>query len=76
MEQNTIDVTGLPESVVRDLRQLVATLRQNLANGSGPAYAQSAEEWSKAWREWIDSHTSRNPHFDDSREIIYAGRGE
>jgi hypothetical protein len=76
MEQITIDVTGLPDSVVRDLLQLVATLRQNLANGSRPAYELSPEEWSKEWRAWLASHTSRNPNFDDSRESIYAGRGE
>jgi hypothetical protein len=27
------------------------------------------------FREWVAQQTSHNPHFDDSRESIYFGRG-
>jgi hypothetical protein len=35
----TIDVSGLPESVVNDLRQLVGTLRTRLGTGRDPSSA-------------------------------------
>jgi chromosomal replication initiation ATPase DnaA len=34
------------------------------------------EERRAAMEEWINSHESRNPNMDDSRESIYEGRGE
>jgi predicted DNA-binding antitoxin AbrB/MazE fold protein len=48
---------------------------------SGPAITyppgfSSPEEWVKALREWAGSHSRVEHLVDDSRESIYAGRGE
>ncbi|MCI0376737.1 MAG: hypothetical protein L0215_03950 [Gemmataceae bacterium] len=37
---------------------------------------RSAPERAAAWREWVASHDSVTRVADDSRESIYAGRGE
>jgi len=36
-------------------------------NGAEVSY----EQWHKDFRAWVESHRSRNPDFDDSRESIY-----
>jgi hypothetical protein len=36
-------------------------------NGSEVSYQQ----WQGDFRAWVESHRSRNPDFDDSRESIY-----
>jgi hypothetical protein len=36
----------------------------------------SAEEWVAEFRAWAASHPTRTTVADDSRESIYAGRGE
>jgi hypothetical protein len=74
----TIDVTGLPEPVVQDLRQLVATLRAKLAEPGQSVVVgeQSAHEWIKRFQAWVESHPHREIEIDDSRETIYGGRGE
>jgi hypothetical protein len=39
----------------------------------------TAEEWSKEWRAWAESHTRNTPLLSDEaveRESIYEGRGE
>ena len=36
----------------------------------------SREEWLRVFHEWINSHPARPIEIDDSRETIYAGRGE
>ena len=36
----------------------------------------SAERWSAEWHAWADSHPKVDHFVDDSRESIYAGRGE
>jgi hypothetical protein len=36
----------------------------------------SREEWSKAFREWVESHPRVDHFVDDSRESIYADEGE
>jgi len=40
------------------------------------ASAMSTEEWIAAWRAWAESHPPLPYIADDSRESIYAGRGE
>jgi hypothetical protein len=40
-----------------------------------PGFA-TPEEWTKALREWAESHPRVEHFVDDSRESIYAGRGE
>lgn len=76
--QQTIDVTGLPDPVVHDLRKLVTTLRGNMERPDGAAKtgAMSAVERSAAWRAWAASHRPLSQPVDDSRESIYEGRGE
>jgi hypothetical protein len=52
------------------------------ANGMPVVAAQPAgppltlPQWSAAWRAWAASHATRCVVADDSRESIYAGRGE
>jgi predicted DNA-binding antitoxin AbrB/MazE fold protein len=43
---------------------------------SYPPGFSSPEEWSKALREWAASHPRVEHFVDDSRESLYAGRGE
>jgi hypothetical protein len=43
---------------------------------SYPPGFSSREEWSKAFREWVASHRPVDHFVDDSRESIYAVRGE
>jgi hypothetical protein len=76
-QTRSIDVTGLPEEAVQALESLVSALRsqQPPRQGRIGSFA-SYEEWSKALREWVQSHPKRDALADDSRESIYAGRGE
>jgi hypothetical protein len=37
---------------------------------------RSAEQWEAEWRAWAAGHASLPTVADDSRESIYAGRGE
>ena len=52
-------------------------------NGSGqpgsiasPAREETAQEWITSFDAWVQSHPRRGYVADDSRESIYAGRGE
>jgi hypothetical protein len=74
----TIDVSGLPEGVVQDIQKVVSDIRQNLAQGriASTADALSPTEWVDRFRAWTESHPKRDLVVDDSRESIYAGRGE
>jgi hypothetical protein len=36
----------------------------------------SYNEWAQAFRSWVESHPRRDTLVDDSRDSIYAGRGE
>jgi hypothetical protein len=75
MSPQTIDVSGLPEAVVRDLRRLVETIRgQTEPKGAGLT-AETPEEWVARLVAWAESHPKRVIDFDDSRESIYEGRG-
>ncbi|RJP42118.1 MAG: hypothetical protein C4547_00715 [Phycisphaerales bacterium] len=38
--------------------------------------ALSPQQWSREWHEWAASHRRLDRAVDDSRESIYAGRGE
>jgi hypothetical protein len=75
----TIDVSGLPEGVVQDIQKLVTDIRQNLPQGHVAPISsdlESAAEWVAKFRAWAESHPKRDIALDDSRESIYAGRGE
>ena len=73
--ERTIDVSGLSEESVRAVESLVSQLRsaEHPPKQAGPfgSYA-SYEEWSKALREWAESHPKRDTLADDSREAIYG----
>jgi hypothetical protein len=71
----SIDVTGLPEEAIRAMEVLVSQLRGQPhppAERGGIGSFRSYEEWSKALREWAESHPRRDTLADDSRETIYA----
>ncbi len=56
----------------------VGTIRQRLQAASPAANTLSAEEWSKAFQAWVDSHSTETPLLSDeaiSRESIYGDRG-
>ena len=69
-----IDVTGLPEEAIRALQSVISVLRGQ-AGAESPSFA-SREEWAKAIKQWAESHPQIDKPADDSRESIYAGRGE
>lgn len=71
-----IDVSGLPEAVVSDLKRLVETLRGQSAKPELPPHKDTAEEWIAKFRAWAASHPKSDVIADDSRESIYEGRGE
>jgi hypothetical protein len=70
----TVDVSGLSEESVRVVEDLVQSLRSR--EGEESWCLRDPEGWSKALREWVESHPKRDIVIDDSRETIYAGRGE
>jgi hypothetical protein len=70
-----IDVTGLPEEAIKALQAIVTLLRGKERYGGTQSFA-SREEWIKAIQDWADSHRKIDTQLDDSRESIYAGRGE
>lgn len=76
----SLDLTGLPAPVADELRKLVTTLRENLVPASSPCAPNSVEEppemWARRLQAWVDSHPVRAITIDDSRESLYAGRGE
>ena len=71
---NSIDVTGLSADSVRMVESLVSSLRSRDAEKSWSQ--RDFEGWSAALHQWFDSHPKRDIVIDDSRETIYAGRGE
>jgi hypothetical protein len=77
--QANLDLTGLPAPVADELRRLVKTLRDNLGRqpvpGADPS-GESPDQWSRRLQAWVDSHPVRAVTLDESRESIYAGRGE
>jgi hypothetical protein len=59
--------------------QGLAEREATLPSGTVPSPSSlSAEEWSAAWRAWANSDRQlpSGLAIDDSRESIYAGRGE
>jgi hypothetical protein len=57
---------------------LASVIESNLpSEDPDPFYKRaSPEEWSRAFREWAESHDSIQTDVDDSRDSIYEGRGE
>ena len=62
----------------RDIEQVVRdAVEEKLSDRAPTAVALSPEARAAAWRAWAASHTAPpNVTLDDSRESIYAGRGE
>jgi hypothetical protein len=74
-----LDLTGLPAPVANELRKLVATLRDSLSHVTSTSVAvpeESPDEWARRLHAWVDSHPARPIAINDSRESLYAGRGE
>ena len=82
--RESLDLTGLPAPVADELKKLVVALRDNLGSAAGsPSSATSTTalqanpgEWVRRLQAWVDSLPVRPTSMDDSRESIYAGRGE
>ena len=82
--RESVDLTGLPGPVADELKKLVVALRDNLGSAAGsPNSATSTTvlqanpgEWVRRLQAWVDSLPVRPTSMDDSRESIYAGRGE
>lgn len=77
----TLDLTGLPAPVADELKKLVATLRDHWGAMPGGSAARRGpseppEVWAERLQAWVDSHPARPIAIDDSRESLYAGRGE
>src|SRR5215831_17955052 len=58
--------------------QLKQDIRDNLIQAPGPSTPtlESPEEWERRLHAWVDTHPVRAITIDDSRESLYAGRGE
>jgi hypothetical protein len=78
MAPKVIDVTGLPDAVVEDLRKYVEVLRSQPANNlvSGPPPGETPEQWAARFLAWAESHPNLGGTVDDSRESIYESCGE
>ena len=70
----TIDLNGLSPDSIRVVEELVESLRERDSNPSWNL--RDPNGWSQALCEWAESHPKREIVIDDSRETIYAGRGE
>ncbi len=59
------------------LDQAVQLLRAELQqNGNDASSGFTAREWCGRFERWADSHQPLPHEADDSRESVYAGRGE
>ncbi|MBX9579623.1 MAG: hypothetical protein K2X87_04880 [Gemmataceae bacterium] len=72
---HVLDLTGLPEAVVRQVEQLVGDARRGAAAPRSPNQ-DDPDRWSAELRAWVASHPKRDIAMDDSREGIYEGCGE
>lgn len=61
-----------PDDMITKL--VVEDARHTQAHADGPQDAPEA--WMRRLHAWVDTHPSRPLTLDDSRESIYAGRGE
>jgi hypothetical protein len=67
-------------AVGKDLATFVREAVEEMTlTGAPPDTAKEAlgpEKWSEEWRAWAAGHRKHDHPVDDSRESIYAGRGE
>ena len=75
-DPQSLDLTGLPPSVVSELKGLVSALRANLGPVPKPPRDEPYEAWERRLDTWMNSHPVREVTIDDSRESLYSGRGE
>lgn len=86
----TLQIPISPETEAK-LREQAAAAGKDLASfvreavekligeGNGSRHgngSHSAPQWSEEWHAWAASHRKLDHVVDDSRESIYAGRGE
>ena len=72
-------VTAAVEPVTSTVIEPVAAVVEQLRTAHGPPAGhpshlrpgETPEQWEARFMEWVNSHVSRNPHFDDSRDSIY-----
>jgi len=65
------DVEGFVQRVVQEKLSSAAPASSSVASSG------DSDPWLTLFEEWVTSHPARaNVHLDDSRESIYAGRGE
>jgi hypothetical protein len=69
----------LREQAVRrsqSLEEYLERLAEESLRAESSAPTLTAEQWVAEWRAWAASHPTLPTVADDSRESIYAGRGE
>jgi hypothetical protein len=72
-----IDVSGLPENDVEDIRRFVEKKRESVNQQTAVSPDDlTPEEWVRQFTEWVQSQPPCHATIDDSRESIYAGRGD
>ena len=63
---------GLAAAAGTDLQSFIlGAVEEKLESRNGALYDLPFDQWSKEYRNWVASQTSRNLNFDDSRESIY-----
>ena len=83
----TIILNLSPETEARLLQQAASTgkrpdelalhvLEEKLATDPAVPQVQTPQQWVADFRRWAESHRRLPIEADDSRESIYAGRGE
>ena len=68
-----LELSDLSEEDFEAVQAFVSLMRSRSGATATPL---SREEWSRALREWAADHPLIEGVADDSRESIYAGRGE
>lgn len=82
IEQKLREKARLRGQTLEAYLQQIAEENARDANGTAApvvlpvSTAESSESWCSAWRAWAASHATLPTVADDSRESIYAGRGE
>lgn len=78
MSEEALELLAKYEALpAKEQEEIVAAIAfpKNLGETSADNLA-STDEWIASFERWADSHESRNPSVDCSRESIYEGRGE
>jgi hypothetical protein len=71
-EEKKAELERLAAAAGTDLEAFILdAVEEKLESRNGALYDRPYAEWSREYRQWVASHTSRNPSFDDSRESIY-----